>query len=182
MKEEIWKDIPGWEGRYKVSNFGRILSTPEKRKPKIIKPSPNEHGYLMFHLYRDGVNKTVKVHRTVAAVFVENPDNMAEVNHIDGNKKNNRADNLEWTDRKGNMRHANATGLRDNMPEVLRKVREAQKIPVIGRNVQTGEEFLFDSVHEAARQIKTTATKVSCCINGKRKSTRGYTFRKAVIE
>lgn len=108
--EEIWKDVPGYKGRYKVSNMGRVKSLRSFNvrqqkyidREKILKCSCCG-GYLVLR------NK--RVHRIVAELFIPNPNNKPCVNHIDGDKKNNRVDNLEWVTYGENNLHAYKTGL-----------------------------------------------------------------------
>lgn len=76
-------------------------------------PSVNEKGYLSVEFIKDGKRKRFKVHRLVAMEFIPNPLNRTEINHIDGNKSNNSVENLEWSTRSDNLKHAYATGLRD---------------------------------------------------------------------
>lgn len=114
---EIWKDIEGYDGFYQVSNEGRIKSTGGtcgtcERKEKIRTPSITKDGYVKVRLLRSGKDKTERVHRLVAAAFVPNPDGKDTVNHIDGNKTNNRSENLEWVDRSEQMLHAYKIGLK----------------------------------------------------------------------
>lgn len=119
---EIWFDIPLYEGYYKISNFFRIKSVfricqrndgVSIAKPEQLrKTSINKCGYLEIILTKDGVSKTISVHRIMADVFVPNPNNLPEVNHIDGNKLNCYPSNLEWVTRKYNMNHAVTNGLR----------------------------------------------------------------------
>jgi hypothetical protein len=120
--EEIWKDVVGWEGMYLVSNLGNIRSLdrlvrgphPEGRiiKGKLRKLLTVK-GYLSINLIdkKSGKSTRNSVHRFVAEAFIPNTDNKPEVNHIDGNKKNNKVDNLEWCTRIENVRHAINTGL-----------------------------------------------------------------------
>ena len=100
--QEIWKDIPNFNG-YQASDKGFIFS---KKRNKILIPHPNEKGYLRVCLHVKGKSTTQKVHRLVALTFLENPNNLPEVNHKDGNKLNNRVDNLEWCTHTHNMREA----------------------------------------------------------------------------
>lgn len=108
MKTEIWKDIPGYEGYYIVSSLGRVYSV----KKKLLKvPWLTQRGYHEIALYRNTDRKVWKVHRIVAVAFIPNPNHKPQVNHLDGNKINNRLDNLEWVTAKENVIHAFATGL-----------------------------------------------------------------------
>jgi hypothetical protein len=111
---EIWKDVVGYEGKYKVSSLGRIKSSPKPKRTteKILKPLPNKVGYLMVDL-GDGVKiKRFLTHRLVAEAFIPNPCNKEQVNHIDGVKGNNVLSNLEWVTRSENQKHSIRTGLK----------------------------------------------------------------------
>ena len=102
--EEIWKDIEGYEGLYQVSNLGRVKSL--YKKEKILKLGAVSSGYFFVHLYKMRKLKVIRVHRLVALTFVPNTENKLEVNHKDGNKQNNRADNLEWATKSENVKHS----------------------------------------------------------------------------
>lgn len=118
---EIWKDIEGFEGAYMASNFGNIKSVerlkkdtvgrkrvfPEKQITKIV----NVKGYYQVNLYKNK-NHTKTVARIVAKLFVPNPHNKPQVNHIDGNKQNNHVSNLEWVTAMENITHSIETGLK----------------------------------------------------------------------
>jgi NUMOD4 motif/HNH endonuclease len=107
MENEIWKDILGYEDKYRVSNTGKIFSI---KKNIVINPEPH-HGYLRIHLHKFGKRKKIKVHRLVGLAFVSNPDNKPEINHKDGNKHNNNHWNLEWTTTEENNEHALELGI-----------------------------------------------------------------------
>ena len=110
--EEIWKEIPGYEKKYKVSNLGNVYSNKHKR---ILKPYKVRKGYLRVDLFGSKfVRKHQKVHRLVAMAFIPNPDNKPQINHIDGNPANNCVTNLEWCTNDENQKHA-------------QKLREKQK-------------------------------------------------------
>lgn len=110
MDAEIWRDIADYEGLYQVSNLGRVRSLKFGRV-LILKTRPNNSGYSQVWLYRDGRYEVHRVHRLVAETFIPNPDNKREVNHLNGDKTDNRVGNLEWCTSSENKRHAVATGL-----------------------------------------------------------------------
>ena len=118
---EIWKDISGYE-KYEVSNFGKVRSRARKcvdtwgrecfRKTKILSPASDHKGYMFVVLYDKNQNtKAIKIHRLVAEAFIPNPNEYQQINHIDGNKKNNNKSNLEWCTGSQNIRHAYENGL-----------------------------------------------------------------------
>lgn len=123
MKDEIWKDIYGYERYYKISNYGRVKSLVRdiyrrngifsRHKPENIKsPVKNADGYLSVKLCKDGKNKTICIHILVANAFLEKPNSICalEVNHIDTNRENNCVENLEWCTHKENILHSSALG------------------------------------------------------------------------
>lgn len=96
------RPVVGYEGLYEVSDEGEVCSmTMNLRGPMSL--VENEKGYLRIMLRKSGVVKNHRVHRLVAMAFIDNPCNLQEVHHIDGNKKNNRLENLEWCDGKENL-------------------------------------------------------------------------------
>lgn len=122
--KEIWKDIPGYENFYQVSNIGRVRSLDRYvvgntgkhnsfRCGKVLTNNIGTTGYYRVNLTDPTTNKRTsrRVHRLVALAFIENPLNKKMINHIDGNKLNNKLENLEWVTRKENARHASETGL-----------------------------------------------------------------------
>lgn len=124
LANEQWKTVEGFPD-YKISNLGRV------RSPLCILISrPNNKGYTIVNLRKDKKPYTKTVHRLVALAFVDNPNGYPEVNHIDGNKENNRASNLEWCTRSQNNKHALNNGLRanPNPPALTPKQEKEAKI------------------------------------------------------
>lgn len=164
---EIWKGIRGYEDMYAVSNMGRIKSLDKilphrihgtwHIKERILRPAPNGpkgSKYLSVSLnVGRGVLVSLRVHRAVAEAFVDNPDGKTQVNHIDGNKFNNRADNLEWVTPQENSNHAWRTGLCENI--VKRK-----SVPVVC--VETGTTYT--SLAEAGRSVGVTSAAIGNAI------------------
>ena len=137
---EVWKDITGYEGLYKVSDRDNVFSI--KRKDSMgrkwggltLEPRPHRNGYLMVQLYKNGVRKNKLIHRLVAEAFIPNPNNLPEVNHIDEVKDNNELSNLEWCTRDYNINYGT---LNERLSKKVRAV-----------NVETGEVVTFESTQE----------------------------------
>lgn len=107
---------------YTVSRCGIVRS-----KGKELKSHVNSRGYLNIWLSRGGATKQYRIHRLVAIAFIENKGNLHEVNHIDGNKLNNNVENLEWSTRSNNMKHAFMNGLHGNAKLSIDDVRQIRK-------------------------------------------------------
>ena len=171
MQEE-WRDVAGYERKYQISNLGnarsidRVITRKDGRsdtkKGRLLKPMLSNSGYLQVNLYDEDANrKMVYLHRLVALHFLPNTENKKEVNHISGNKEDNRVSNLEWVDAKSNMDHA----YNQNLTNFGRK-------KVICYN-DSGFEKSFDSLKLAAEWIgeqrgsKASEGFISTVINGK---------------
>lgn len=99
--EEVWQDIDGYEGFYRISNFGRIISLPRngtRKTPRILKRVSDKRGYEIVILSKNGIRKTYKTHRLVAQTFIPNPNNLPQINHKNEIKTDNNVYNLEWCD------------------------------------------------------------------------------------
>lgn len=126
MKDEVWKDIPGYEGYYQASTLGRIKSlervevtiigSPKPIKERILKPSIGTTGYYFLNLCKNRIPKLWKVHRIIGLTFLPKPDSYNVINHIDGNKLNNKINNLEWCTQAMNNNHSHKMGLIKNPP------------------------------------------------------------------
>ena len=135
MEQEVWKDVVGFEGLYQVSNLGRVKSLQSTcnrwKAGRIRKPVDNRHGYLSINLSRDGriVKARQYVHRLVAEAFVPNDDpiNKTEVNHLNEDRSDNRAENLEWTTHADNCNYGNRG---DNLSKAL---KDNPKLKSFGR-------------------------------------------------
>ena len=102
-----WKDIPGYEGLYQVSNIGEVKSLNYKRtgKSHLLKQAKDRDGYFKVILVKDKKHKNKSVHRLVAETFLDNPGNLPQVNHKDENPGNNLVTNLEWCTAKYNVNY-----------------------------------------------------------------------------
>ena len=144
---EVWKDIPGYEGHYQVSNFGRVKSveristTGQRLSEKVMKTCRDRGGYDFIGLWLDGRKKNFKIHRLVIETFnpIDGMENL-DCNHIDEDKTNNRLENLEWMTRKENL----------NYGAHNKKISEAHSLPILC--VELDKEF--ESIEAAAKEFK----------------------------
>lgn len=170
--EEIWKDIPGFEGIYQISNAGNVKSFIRNGKyssgePHLLKPGITR-GYASVALWKGkSKKKTVLVHRLVAAAFVPNPNNYQEVNHKDENKLNNNADNLEWCTRAYNMSYGTAR-FRQGI---------SQSTPVEQLTIDGIRIAVYCSIPIAAKINNLDESSIHKCCNQKRKFVGGYMWR-----
>lgn len=118
---EIWKPVKGWKNFYEASNLGRVRSLDRAmvcfgsmfiKEGRILSPSTNHQGYQSVILSKTTKRKCCFVHRLVAIAFIPNPQRKPEVNHIEGNKADNRATSLEWVTESENIYHSWSSGLR----------------------------------------------------------------------
>lgn len=129
--KEIWKDIKEFRGLYQVSNLGRVKSIDRTTiyntgairttKGKILSIGKNKLGYSQVSLSKHDKQYSRRVHRLVAEAFILNPNNKTQVNHIDGNKENNKVENLEWCTKSENELHAYKMGLKKSRKGILLK-------------------------------------------------------------
>lgn len=163
----MWKPINGYEDLYEVSQNGDVKSLLKNR---LLKPWKHKKGYLVITLTKDKKHKHFYVHRLVAEAFLENKRSKGEVNHIDGNKKNNRLNNLEWCDGLENRKHAYENG--------LRKMQGDIKVAVVSKNGSVIAKF--DSLSEASRKTGVSLTAISRRCSGYKGEIKGFTFERVV--
>ena len=155
-----WRDIEEYEGLYKVSECGDVMSIRNGKK-KLLKPVKTEKGYLFVNLSKNGEVKKHKIHRIVATAFCEGADYFPEVNHIDEDKTNNHYENLEWCDSKYNNTYGTKL-------ERISDTFKAKKIRCIELNM------MFNSISEAAIYMDASISNISNCLTGRRKTAGGY--------
>ena len=129
LPKRIWRDIPGYEGKYQVSNTGQVrsLNYNGTGKKQILKGGTTIHGYKQVILYKDGKHKRYSVHRLVAQAFIPNPNNLPQVNHKDENKTNNVAWNLEWISPKDNCNYGTRNKRRSEAMKGQKRTKAAKR-------------------------------------------------------
>lgn len=161
--KEIWKDIQGYEGRYQISNYGHIKSLKRNGCSGGTIRLEEKHGYVRVRLWKESTVKNYSVHKLVALSFIPNPSNKQYINHKDGNKKNNHADNLEWCSHKENMIHAYNTGL-----VKTKKIKQIKNGKVIK---------IFLNVRRASIETGIQYASIYWCANGIYKQAGGFEWQ-----
>ena len=161
---EVWKWIEGYENEYKISDKGNIKSY--KKGEKLLKPKLDGKGnYLMICLSKDGDLKYFLIHRLVAKTFIPNPYEKEQVNHIDGNKKNNCVENLEWCTSSENILHA-----LDN--DLNKRRRKVLQLDLVSGSI-LGE---FKSLIEASEKTKINTSTIQDNASGRYFSDNDYSW------
>lgn len=188
--DEEWRDVIGYEGLYKISSYGRVLS--KWGGWKLRKPQINSNGYVCFDFYNNKNKKRISIHRVVAFAFLPNPLNKPCINHKDGNPLNNHISNLEWCTVSENTKHAYDTGLAsgeasrkrllghkpsERTIEVARQRMSSAENPMSKPVVclETNEEFI--SASSASKHLGYKSNYVFYVCNGSKKSAKGYHFK-----
>ena len=165
-EKEVWKDIPHYEGRYLVSNQGRVFSLIRKKylKMSII------NGYCQVDLWdKYGNHRGEKVHRLVAMAFIPNPNNLPQVNHKNEIKVDNRVENLEWCDSQYNNTYG--TRIQKQIDKQLNRKDLSKPIMC----VETG--IIYPSIAEASRQTNLDKGNIGSTYRGKAKSCGGFHWK-----
>ena len=158
MNEE-WKDILGFEGRYRVNREGVVIN----KSGKEVKQEVSQRGYLRVRLCKDKKTFNIKVHRIVAESYIENPYNLPQVDHINGNKHDNRVGNLRWVD---NITNNNAFRSEHN---------HKQPVGIVDCNGNL--LYSFGSLREAESKIGVSRFGITAACNGIQQSAGGYKWR-----
>lgn len=187
MENEIWKDIPDYDGKYQISNYGRVKrlkrnvfvrvlgKTVEISTPKILKLNLVKSGYLYITITANNTKRTLKIHRLVAEVFIPNPNDLPEVNHIDGNKENNCVDNLEWCTHKENIQHALKNNLlNDRSGNNNANCKKINQYDSDGNFIK-----LWNSIYEITKETGFERHGITRCCTSKSKTYKGYIWKYA---
>lgn len=168
MEKEIWKDIEGYEGLYIVSDKGNVINIKNGGK---IKRNANLKGYRIISLWKNGIGKMYRVHRLVAQAFIPNPERKPCIDHINGNRSDNRVENLRWVTNKENQNNPVTKNKFKN-----RKAKAHHEIQI--EQVKNGVVIkIHQSIHSAARELNITATNICAVCRGKGKSYKGFVWR-----
>lgn len=189
----MWKVIPETDGLYFANEKGQIKSADRLRPVgnkadgrhyvrhgKILAQALNIRGYYCVTIkYLDGRQKTIAVHRLIAKTFLPNPQNKPQINHIDGIKTNNHVSNLEWCTAKENINHAFATGLNKGSKPWKGKTGKLHpnSIPVQAYDKAGNLIAEYESINLAALAVGSSASHISACTRGQRKSAAGYVWK-----
>ena len=170
-EQEKWEDIPGYEGLYKISDTGNVWSCKYK---KLLSKRINK-GYVYVNLHQNRQQKTFPVHRLVALVYVPNPFDKKEVNHIDENKDNNNATNLEWVTSKENANHG-TRNIRISAYVKSHPANASKRVAQIDK--MSGDIIaIYKSTTEASKVNGFHQGNICWCCNGKRNEANGYRWR-----
>ena len=158
---EEWKPIQGYEGLYAVSSKGRVMNIETGR---ILKHGIYSNGYANVCLYNgDGKRKWIKVHRLVAEAFIDNPDNLAQVNHRNEIKTDNRVENLEWVTASKNIRHS-----------IYQRSCKINQLSLDGEFIKQWESSM-----QIERELGFSAGNIISCCKNKQKTAYGFCWRYA---
>ena len=165
--KEVWKDVPGYEGLYQASTYGRIRSINYSKI--ILKKNLQPSGYEAVTLYKNKIKKFYSVHRLIAMTFIPNPKSKQAVNHKDEIRNHNSVSNLEWVTNKENQ----------NYGHCMHNMAVSQGKPVSQYSQEGKLIRTFYSGGAAQRVTGINRYHISAVIHGKRKTEGGYVWRSA---
>lgn len=182
MNNEKWNPSPVFPNSYLVSRSGEVFSI---RRQIILKPTTDNKGYHHYSLSENGVRIHAKAHRLIALAFVPNPEGKPQIDHIDGDKTNNAADNLRWVTNKENSRNPatlprlqeHARSLHNALQEWSKKNAYGSK-PVILR-WSDGREERYPSVKKSAEAAGINASYMVDILRGRMPQKKTFTARYA---
>lgn len=157
---EQWRDIPGYEGAYQVSDLGRVRN---RKRRRLLRPNSKKTKYLQVTLSKNNVPKFCSIHRLVAIAFLPNPLGLPQVNHKNGIKWDNRLENLEWISASENQKH--------RYDVLNHRGGPAKKVLCI----ENGK--VYDSVRATALALNVHSTAVSTVCHGRAKTAGGLHFK-----
>ena len=162
-----WKQIEGYD-KYSVSNTGLVMNT---RTGRLLKLKNTYDGYYEVRLYAAKdieSSKFIRVHRLVAKTFIPNPDGLETVDHINGNKKDNRVENLRWCSKSDNTKRF----WKEQITREQKARYEAQKKPI--KCLENG--VVYESISQAAERLGLNRASLAGAMSKKRNSLLGYHF------
>ena len=174
--EEIWKPVVGYEGRYEVSNLGRVKALHYMNcndKVAIMKDEQNQDHYKRVELRYEGRRTKYMVHRLVAEAFIPNPENKRYVDHINGDRHDNRTVNLRWCSHKENM---NFAGVRKTMSAQRMGGKNHYARKVIQKTIEGIVVAEWDSLSDAARAMGCCVSNISLYCHGHSKTAAGFVW------
>lgn len=172
------RPVVGYEGLYEVSSDGEVFRLSGSERCLVerkLKPTLDTHGYLIVSLWRNGVGEKHTVHRIVLQAFKPNPANLPIINHINGIKIDNRADNIEWCDKRHDVLHSyRILGRKPPMQGKRNPNAGSPKKPVSGLNIKTMEVVEMESLAAAARFVNGHYQAIRQACQGKIKHAYGW--------
>ncbi len=185
-----WKDIKGYEGLYKVSNNGNVISLDKKiasglkynrfvmRKGRVLKNSLRK-GYCVVSLSKNNIRKSYYVHRLVAEAFIDNPNNYPQINHKNGEKTDNNIKNLEWCNAQQNIKHSFDIGLhtKSGIQKSINECIKKRVRPILQFDKKNNFINEFNSITEAGNKTNINSKSIWCCLKEITKSSGGFIWK-----
>lgn len=185
---EIWKDIPGYEGLYKISSLGKLKrcnktyfcgnNTKRVLEEREIIGDKDSFGHVRVTLYKNGTKKRIFLHRLIAESFIPNSENKPEIDHINAIPDDNRVENLRWVTHQENLnnpitlKRKSSAAMGNHMLGKIGKLHHNSKKCLC---IETGNVYYGTS--EASRKTGLNQICISACCIGKRKTTGGYHWK-----